>query len=179
MPGFSKRLVVDACVARSSGGKAATHPTSKQCRDFLQAILNISHRIVLTPNLRAEWSKHQSRFAMRWLVTMQQKGKIVRINIEADSELHSKMEDYAGSNGLGVEEILKDLHLVEAALKADEVIVSHERYARRHYANAAKSEVPEIARIAWISPCNEREGPLAWLKSGAKAEDHRRLGFGK
>lgn len=177
MPGFSKRLVVDACVARASGGEVATHPTSKQCRDFLQTILDVSHRIVLTPDIRVEWTKHQSSFARRWLVAMQQKGKIVRINIDTDSELHSKMRIYAESNSLSVDEVLKDLHLVEAAFEADEVIVSYENYSRRHYSNAAKEQVPEMARIAWINPCNESEESLTWLKSGAKTEEHRRLSF--
>jgi hypothetical protein len=176
MPGFSKRLVIDACVARASGGEAAIHPTSKQCRDFLKVVLEISHRVVVTPDIRTEWDKHQSKFARLWLVTMGRKGKIVYANIDADRELRSKMETYAENSGLSVKEILKDLHLLEAAFGTDEVIVSYENYSRKHYANAARGEVPEIARVSWVSPCNEAEEPLTWLKSGARAEEHRRLG---
>lgn len=174
---FSKRLVIDACVARASGGEAATNSMSKQCRDFLKTVLKISHRIVLTPNIRSEWDKHQSKFAWLWLVTMQRKGKIVHVNIGADGKLHTKMEIYAQDNGLSVEEIVKDLHLVEAAFGTDETIVSYENYSRKHYADAAKDAVPEIGRVTWVSPCNEAEEPLVWLKSGAKVEKHRRLDF--
>ena len=120
MPGFSKRLVIDACVARASGGEAAIHPTSKQYRDFLKAVLEISHRVVVTPDIRTEWDKHQSKFARLWLVTMGRKGKIVYANIDADRELRSKMETYAENSGLSVKEILKDLHLLEAAFGTDE-----------------------------------------------------------
>ncbi len=101
---------------------------------------------------------------------------MVRLYTNADTELRSKMEIYARNNGLNVNEVLKDLHLLEAAFEADEIIVSNESYARRHYSGAARGEVPKIGRIAWVSPCNEAESPLTWLKSGAKAEDHRRLG---
>lgn len=174
---FSKRLVIDACVARASGGETATDLMSKQCRDFLRAVLNISHRVVLSPDIRAEWNRHQSKFARLWLVTMQRKGKIVRVSVDTNNELRLGMEVYAEDNGLNVREIVKDLHLVEAALETDEVIVSYEGYARKHFADAAKEEVPKIGRVTWVSPCNEEEEPITWLKSGAKSEEHRRLGF--
>jgi len=35
--GVYKRLVIDASVARSSGGEDATYPTSVHCRDFRYA----------------------------------------------------------------------------------------------------------------------------------------------
>lgn len=37
----SKHLVIDASVARSSGGENAMYPTSKNCRDFLKAVLEV------------------------------------------------------------------------------------------------------------------------------------------
>jgi len=64
--GVSKRLVIDASVARSSGGEDATYPTSVHCRDFLQAVLDICHKFVMTPDIKQEWDKHQSIFALRW-----------------------------------------------------------------------------------------------------------------
>ena len=59
----SKRLVIDASVARAAGGEDATFPISVYCRDFLQAVLDISHRVVMTPDIRDEWNKHQSKSA--------------------------------------------------------------------------------------------------------------------
>lgn len=45
---ISKRLVIDASVARSAGKKDATDPRSVRCRDFLKTVLEISHRVVMT-----------------------------------------------------------------------------------------------------------------------------------
>ena len=46
----SKRLVIDASVARAAGGEDATYPISVSCRDFLKAVLDLSHRVVMTPD---------------------------------------------------------------------------------------------------------------------------------
>jgi len=40
----SKRLVIDADVARAAGGKDAKYPKPKHCRDFLEAVRVICHR---------------------------------------------------------------------------------------------------------------------------------------
>lgn len=40
----SKRLVIDASVARASGGDDAIFPASKHCRDVLLATLCVCHR---------------------------------------------------------------------------------------------------------------------------------------
>lgn len=42
----SKRLVIDACVARSAG--ETDHPISAACRGYLLDILAICHKIVMT-----------------------------------------------------------------------------------------------------------------------------------
>jgi hypothetical protein len=57
---LENRLVIDASVARSSGDQGATYPTSVNCRDFLLAVLNICHQLVMTQDIKAEWDKHQS-----------------------------------------------------------------------------------------------------------------------
>ena len=50
-----KRLVIDADIARSAGGKEATHPRTKNCHDFLLEMLTkTSHQLVMTPKIRDE-----------------------------------------------------------------------------------------------------------------------------
>lgn len=44
----SKLLVIDTSVVGAAGGPDATYPTSVHCRDFLQAVLDICHRVVIT-----------------------------------------------------------------------------------------------------------------------------------
>jgi hypothetical protein len=61
-----KQLVIDASVARSCGGPDANYPTSVHCRDFLDAILKLSHQVVMNPDIRDEWNKHESSYALAW-----------------------------------------------------------------------------------------------------------------
>mgnify|MGYP006966880220 FL=1 len=72
---FSQRIVIDTDLARSAG--ETENPRSVACREFLQAVLSICHRIVVSPDILVEWRKHKSRFTSGWLVTMVQKNKVV------------------------------------------------------------------------------------------------------
>jgi hypothetical protein len=63
-------IVVDASVARSCGDSTAIHPLPIQCRDFLLVMQEHRHSVVMTKEIRAEWDKHQSRFALTWLRQM-------------------------------------------------------------------------------------------------------------
>src|SRR5437660_6190664 len=87
----SRRLVVDASVARAAGGEGATHPLSRQCRDCLLAMLHICHRIVMTAEIGAEWKRHRSRFAMTWLTSMEARRKVWRPAAPADTTLLEKL----------------------------------------------------------------------------------------
>lgn len=75
----SRRLVIDASVARSA--TLSDNPTSTACREFLQAILDVCHRIVLSAEIYREWEHHalrtetpadvrRTRFLANWLVAM-------------------------------------------------------------------------------------------------------------
>jgi len=116
----SKRLVIDACVARSAG--ETDHPISAACRGYLLDILEICHRIVMTPEIRAEWQKHQSRFSQRWLTQMIAKKKFVPMQVNLEVDLWEQAELIESEKDRSA--ILKDLHLLEAAIATDKIIIS-------------------------------------------------------
>jgi hypothetical protein len=91
----SKRLVIDASVARAAGGEDATYPISVYCRDFLEAVLDLSHRVVMTPDIRDEWNKHQSRYACIWRRQMVAKKKLCPCDIVVDNVLWCQIEAIA------------------------------------------------------------------------------------
>jgi len=70
--------------------------------------------------------------------------------------------------------MLKDIHLVEAALACDHVIVSLDEDARRRFARAS-GQVEELRRVAWVNPARDAADVLDWLRAGARAERSRRL----
>lgn len=175
-PKFSKRLVIDADVAQASGGKNATHPTSKHCRDFLETVRKTGHSAVMTQEISAEWQKHESQFARLWRVAMQSQKKIHLAKDTVNSDLRNQINGAAAS-GNARKAMLKDVILIEAAMAADKTVISLDETSRRLFAAASES-VSELEDVVWVNPGNsEEEKPIFWLKNGAWPEKKRRLGF--
>ena len=68
-------------------------------------------------------------------------------------------------------EMLKDVHLLEAALATDRRIVSNDDEARNSYKG-----LPHVRLVLWINPSRQEETAVEWLNAGAKLERHRQLG---
>jgi hypothetical protein len=140
----STRLVVDASVASAAG--QTLYPSSFRSREFLAEVLKISHRIVMTAALAEEWDKHQSLFALRWRAQMRSQAKIIDFvdveNVDVRSEV---------TMSLGV---MKDLHLVEAALATDKLVVSLDDRAVADGGHA-----------------------IYWLRAGANPVERWKLGY--
>jgi hypothetical protein len=169
----SKRLVIDASVARSAGGEDATYPESVYCRDFLQAVLDICHRVAMTPDIKKEWDKHQSKFAKSWRLAMVAKKKLVFIEVPIDEQLRQKIEDSAESDRQRYE-MVKDLLLLEAAIATDKTIISLDNKVRKLFKRAA-SEAVELESIVWVNPGIPEEKVISWLENGANTESDRLL----
>jgi len=180
----SKLLVIDASVLRASGDENATHPTSKNCHQFLQNVLDICHRAVLTRDLEIEWNKHNSRFAQAWRGTMGRKKKLISTNPLKDSALRAKiclidviLPDLTDNQRSDVK---KDIRLIEAALATDKIVISlDDNTARKYFTRAAKEveDLSELKVITWVNPDKPEESPIEWLRSGANIEPERLLGF--
>jgi hypothetical protein len=72
--------------------------------------------------------------------------------------------------------MLKDCHLVEAALDADQIVISLDDKVRFHFQTISQT-IQEISLIVWVNPDKPEEGTIAWLEAGAEPEKHRQLGF--
>lgn len=169
---FSKCLVIDATVACAAG--FTDHPTSKNCREFLQTVWKICHRIVLMVEIEDEYKMYQSSWASTWLTTMTSKSKDVHLNLIPDNNLRHDVEEVATNENQRVE-MLKDMHLLEAALATDLNVVSLDETARRHFQTAAQI-VTTLKPILWVNPDLEEDEAISWLESGAPPEPERRLG---
>ena len=170
----SKQLVIDADVARASGSETATHPRAEHCRDFLNAVLSLSHRMVMTEQINNEWKNHQSRFARRWRVSMDARKKIERIDPPENAELQAKVTTTT-NNENEIEALQKDFHLLQAALLTDQTIISLDETVRQLFKQASQ-QIGEIQHIIWVNPDRTaEEQPIAWLQNGAPPEPHRQL----
>ena len=157
----SRRLVLDASLASAAG--QTLHPNSFRSREFLSEVLKISHQVVMTVALAQEWDRHQSLFAFRWRAEMRSRAKIVDL---ADIENEEVRRQVAVSKA-----IQKDLHLVEAALATDKIVVSlDDRAAIQLCVEATKD-------VVWVNAVAEGGHALYWLRRGAKPVARWKLGY--
>jgi predicted nucleic acid-binding protein len=169
----SRRLVIDASVARSSGGEDAVHPLSKHCRDFLKGTLTCGHRVVLSPPVNAEWKKHESVFARTWRSQMVARRRVSMDDIPEDAQLREAIEGAADREQDRLA-MIKDAHLVEAAQATDHTVVSLDDTVRRLF-GAASTRVRSLRTVVWANPRHPSEGCSNWLTDGAPPDKHRRL----
>ena len=72
--------------------------------------------------------------------------------------------------------MLKDIHLIETALAADEIVSSLDEAVRGHFKRIC-DPISEIQQIVWVNPTYPEEACIPWLREGAKSEDERKLGY--
>jgi hypothetical protein len=169
----SRRLVIDASVARAAGGEGATFPLSKRCRDTLKTTLDVCHRVVMPPAIRDEWNKHQSGFACQWRTAMIARRKLLLEEIPRNPTLREEIES-ASAAERAREAMLKDAHLIEAARAADQTVLSLDDTVRGLFAAAAR-RVHALKMIVWVNPGHDGERTRVWLEGGALPEDTDRL----
>jgi len=165
----SKRLVIDASVATSSGERGER---GVMCKSFLLVMIDeTAHRLVMTREIGAKWDIHSHPFARRWRRSMNAKRRVDRPSFDPDLYLRQKIaRSSASEKSLAAME--KDIHLIEAAKATDNRIVSMDDTARRLFSSASAS-IGELGEIIWVNPANEPETPIQWLKEGAPNEDSR------
>jgi hypothetical protein len=168
-----KRLVIDASIAASAGGRMATDHLSRSCRDVLDQVRKLCHQIVMSDPVEAEWNNHQSLYARSWLGAMKARGKIMQVTGAPDTSLRDQLHDILTDEHVRAI-VLHDIHVVEAARDADSIILSSDERVRRHLRSVA-CNVAKLSSLVWVDPTQPDEQTIAWLRSGARTEALRRL----
>jgi hypothetical protein len=163
-------LVIDASVAHPAGTQ---HPTGPECSDFLTSVRSVCHRMAWSKNIKAEWDKHQSIFALQWLVTMMNLKKLREIKDEELTELREAIKTHSSDPNVAPI-MLKDVHLVEAALATDARVASLDDNARGHFSRLATA-FDSLRPIIWVNPTISEEKAVKWLEAGAPIQRRRQL----
>jgi hypothetical protein len=170
-----RSLVIDASVAAAAGSPGAEDTGSKACHATLEAALRICHRMVLADAIVREWRRHESTFALRFRTEMLMRdAKTHPVSSAQDQGLRESLLA-AERDTQQHEALLKDAHLIEAALRADCIIISCDGKARRRLARVA-SHVDELADIVWVDPVERQaDWVVSWLEDGARPSDELKL----
>ncbi|HWZ43925.1 MAG TPA: hypothetical protein VNW97_10625 [Candidatus Saccharimonadales bacterium] len=167
-------LVIDASVARAAGGEGATYPASKHTRDCLTEVRANGHLLAFSPEIRAEWNRHQSSFARQWRLSMVARRRVRQIDSPRDENLRLRIEK-ASRNTADWNIVEKDCILIEAAIVCDRVILSLDETARNLF-RFCGAKVGEIRTVMWTNPAITEELIIDWIYSGCETEGHRMLG---
>lgn len=168
---MSKLIVIDACVAASASSKET--PVSTVCKGLLEEFLKTKNKLVFNKQLKEEWKNHPSIISLKILSSLRSRGRIIEIqDQDGIQQIRDKIIRIRDTQR--IEAILKDLHLIEAALFTDKIIISLDKKARNNFVSIL-NEVNEISDINWLNPVIEPEGILSWLVNGAIYEDKRAL----
>jgi hypothetical protein len=163
-------LIIDASVAKAAGTQ---HQIAHLCSDFLNSVRSICHRMAWTERIKAEWDKHRSPFAAQWLVSMMQLRKLQSVKDQPLDELRNAIESHSSDPNVSPI-MLKDAHLLEAALASDRRVASLDDNARGHFSRLASS-LDLIRKMTWVNPAIADENAVQWLEAGAKIERSRWL----
>jgi len=169
----ARRIVVDASVARSAGHSPVPGFVSSPCRAVLDAILEARHSIALDEEGLREWKRHRSRYARGWLVRMFARRLALLVGNVRDDHLRARVRESASTSDWKALE--KDCHLVETALKADQIVISRDEAVRNLFRQVCPS-VEELKPILWANPEKEKERTVEWVRAGAGPERWRWLG---
>jgi hypothetical protein len=119
--------------------------------------------MVMTAALAAEWDRHQSLYAMRWRAEMRSRKKIIDIAVVQNEEVRRQVPASRA--------IQKDLHLIEAALSTDKIVVSLDDRAQAALCVEATKEV------TWVNAVAEGGHAIYWLRDGAPSKNEWKLGY--
>lgn len=184
----SRRLVVDASIAGSAGKEKPANTvllvsTPKNCRDVLNAVRRLGFSITMTPEIIKEWDDHQGSFALAWRVAMRTAGRVEMRASCHDETLRNSILSMAEQKVGNVKIthdvcliMLKDCHLLEAALATDNIVIALDEKARKPMKITAQV-VEDIRPVVWVNPDKVDEEVITWLEGGAEPEPHRQLGF--
>jgi hypothetical protein len=173
----SKCIVIDTDIARAASPRDTIDPRPKDCHKLLVVVRDTKHRVVWTEAIRTEWKKHQSQFTQTWFASMIARKQVCWINAPTDDQLRGNIERHTVSEKKR-DAMLKDTHLIEAALQADKIVISMDEKVRHAFGEVTQKIQP-LALIVWGNPCVSEEAAIDWLQHGAPLEKERLLGYSK
>lgn len=169
----SRLLVIDSDVVATATGNE--NPRSIICLLTLNTVLVIGHKVLLTPAIATEWNNRFPKFAGRWLVQMKSRSLLVEVEDEPDKGVAGALRKLAAHPDV-LAIMLKDKHLLEAALVAHQTVLSMDETAYYHFYDAVGT-ISQIRQVMWVNPERAADECVEWLIRGARPETNRRIGI--
>jgi hypothetical protein len=157
-------IVIDADIMRSAG--ISEHPHSSNARKVLDTIWSAGHNMVQCAPLKQEYDKHQGRYAATWRAKMISKKRWRYWDYQEDSTLrNSLVKALPDAISSKEKEVIKDAHLLEAAVATDHRIVSKDATARNLFRHSC-SVLGMHKSILWGDVTGSPDDVIQWIIDG-------------
>jgi hypothetical protein len=119
----------------------------------------------MTTQVYDEWKRHESAFAKTWRTSMVARRKLYKGEAGTAQSLRDRVSGTA-QNDNQRQQMMKDMHLVEAALMTDNCIASLDESARSLF-SVAMAQVSELSSLDWLNPETKFDEVVEWFDDGA------------
>ena len=176
---MSKTIVVDTNIYQGASPpyEQGTYINSpNHCRQILEAILEICHKVVFNDLSVTEWNNHvASKFTNLWLGNMRRRGKVVALSSE-----YNRFSTLLVSNRDKIEQVRyphieKDAFLFDLALATDKIIISQEKRMVKHIIanpDLFAEQLTEINYALLTADPAEHTVLIDWLHNHCKTPDY-------
>ncbi len=116
----------------------------------------------MTPAIQAEWNQHQSGFARKWRSSMVARKKLILLNVVERQDIRQRveLENFTQDQKNAM---LKDCHLVEAAISTDKRIISLDDAARNLFV-VLSDNVADLQDVLWVNPVSDVDQVMSWIE---------------
>lgn len=166
-----KRLVIDTCVCRSSGGTESDDGFSRECSEILYCVYKNDYYFVCTPEIQNEIMDSLSMNLFSYFVHQWFRNMITRRRVYSPSSptINERLRMEITTIPLErkqLDAILKDVHLIEAANCTDNRIISCDRNAFDNF-KLLSASYENITGVMWIDLNDPPLDVKKWLEEGA------------
>jgi hypothetical protein len=138
---------------------------SRSCREFLDEVRKVCHKVVMTREIEREWTARPTMFSSLWLGAMERRRKVAWAHRSENASLRDDI-NRSGLGGADRQLVQRDVHLVEAALATGLTVISRDDAVRR-LLSGISGTVGLLKKIVWVNPVSQATDVLAWLAQGA------------
>ena len=164
-------FVIDASVSRVADRRRAHEgmPGASASFILLMSVMEHCRGFAASASVLREWERNESPAGARWRQDMALRDKFILEDVPPDTELRDGIRCLRHVSDSEKDIMLKDVHLIEAALAFDRMILSWDRQARLHFLRCASLH-HLFKGVIWISP-DECGGRFKrWIRLGADPE---------
>ncbi|HMV69556.1 MAG TPA: hypothetical protein PKA64_22125, partial [Myxococcota bacterium] len=159
-------LVVDTSVARAASGRPEANHPSPACTRTLRALeRRASLGVAMSRDLKAEWQRHATPFAMRWLGALVSRKRVKHIPNGGDwpgaGEILAAAAELRPSR---LDPVKKDEPLWGLAMATDRRVLSNDN-RQRELLRLICGRSPEIGELAWVD--GSQPQAVTWLEADA------------